>query len=117
VSSCRCGARSGGNTYAASLYSGLASLLSTVEPADIKGKQIAMLLFGSGCAMTYWSITVEGDTTEIRTRLDLLNCLASMRVVLWEEFVEALKGRAVLELWHPATAAVLVEITDPEEEE
>jgi len=84
-----------GNMYTASLYGGLASLLSTVEPADIKGKRIAMFAFGSGCAASYWAITVKGDTSEIRTKLDLLNRLASMKVVPCEEFVEALKVRAV----------------------
>ena len=82
-----------GNMYTASLYGGLASLLSTVAPADIKGKRIAMFAFGSGCAASYWGVKVKGDTTEIQTKLDLLNRLASMKIVPCEEFVDALKVR------------------------
>jgi len=82
-----------GNMYTASLYGGLASLLSTVAPADIKGKRIAMFAFGSGCAASYWGIKVKGDTTEIRSKMDLLNRLASIKVVPCEEFVDALKVR------------------------
>lgn len=78
-----------GNMYTASLYGGLASLLSTVE--NLQGKRIAMFAFGSGCASSYWAINVKGDTTEIRTKLDLLARLEAMKVVPCEDFVEALK--------------------------
>jgi len=72
-------------------------LLSTVEPADIKGKRIAVLPFSSGCTMSYWGAIVKGDTTEIRTKLDL-NCLARMKIVLCKEL--SLSMRVVLELLH-----------------
>lgn len=80
-----------GNMYTASLYGGLASLLSTVAPETLRGKRIAMFAFGSGCASSYWAIKVKGDTTEIRTKLDLLARLESINVVPCEDFVEALK--------------------------
>jgi len=82
-----------GNMYTASLYGGLASLLSTVTPEVLKGKRIAMFAFGSGCASSYWGITVKGDTSEIRSKLDLMARLEAMKVVPCEEFVEALKVR------------------------
>lgn len=86
----KCAARCG-NMYTASLYGGLASLLSTVSPETLQGKRIAMFAFGSGCASSYWAINVKGDTTEIQEKLDLLARLESQKVVPCEEFVEALK--------------------------
>jgi hydroxymethylglutaryl-CoA synthase len=80
-----------GNMYTASLYGGLASLLSTVTPENLQGKRIAMFAFGSGCASSYWAINVKGDTTEIKNKMDLLARLESIKVVPCEEFVEALK--------------------------
>jgi hydroxymethylglutaryl-CoA synthase len=80
-----------GNMYTASLYGGLASLLSTVPPETLLGKHIAMFAFGSGCASSYWGIKVKGDTTEIQTKLDLLARLESIKVVPCEDFVAALK--------------------------
>jgi hydroxymethylglutaryl-CoA synthase len=108
-----------GNMYTASLYGGLASLLSTVTPADIKGKRIAMFAFGSGCAASYWGIKVKGDTTEIRTKMDLLNRLASMKVVPCEEFVDALKVWLFRASEVPSELTpflVLNCVTDPREE-
>jgi hydroxymethylglutaryl-CoA synthase len=85
-----------GNMYTASLYGGLASLLSTVTPEVLKGKRIAMFAFGSGCASSYWGITVKGDTSEIRSKMDLMARLNAMKVVPCEDFVEALKVRVFL---------------------
>lgn len=82
-----------GNMYTASLYGGLASLISAVEPADLLGKRIAMFAYGSGCASSFYCIRVKGDTTEIQEKMDLLNRLASMKVVPCQEYVEALKLR------------------------
>lgn len=79
-----------GNMYTASLYGGLASLLSTVPPETLAGKRIAMFAFGSGCASSYWAIKVKGDVTEIQTKMDLVNRLAAIKVVPCEEFVGAL---------------------------
>ncbi|CCA71881.1 probable hydroxymethylglutaryl-CoA synthase [Serendipita indica DSM 11827] len=82
-----------GNMYTASLYGGLASLIATVPPETLQGKRIAMFAFGSGCASSYWAIKVKGDTTEIRTKMNLLARLESIKVVPCEEFVGALKIR------------------------
>lgn len=80
-----------GNMYTASLYGGLGSLISAVEPADLLGKRISMFAYGSGCASSYFMIRVKGDTTEIRQKMDLLNRLASMKVVPCQDYVDALK--------------------------
>jgi hydroxymethylglutaryl-CoA synthase len=79
-----------GNMYTASLYGCLASLLSTVEPATLKGKRVGLFAFGSGCAASYFTLRVTGDTTEIRDKMDLVNRLSNMKVVPCQEFVEAL---------------------------
>ncbi|KAF8639039.1 hypothetical protein AX17_001762 [Amanita inopinata Kibby_2008] len=82
-----------GNMYTASLYGCLASLLSKVEPAQLKGTRVSLFAFGSGCAASFFTLRVKGDTTEIREKLDLVNRLASMRVASPLEFVDALKLR------------------------
>ncbi|KAJ7066456.1 hydroxymethylglutaryl-coenzyme A synthase C terminal-domain-containing protein [Mycena amicta] len=82
-----------GNMYTASLYGCLASLLSTVPPAELKGKRASMYAFGSGCAGSFWTFRVKGDTTEIAEKMDLLNRLAKMKVVPCQEFVDALDLR------------------------
>lgn len=79
-----------GNTYTGSLYQCLASLLSTTEPEVLKGKRISLFAFGSGCAASFFTARVKGDTSEIREKLDLLNRLKSMKVVPPQEFVDAL---------------------------
>lgn len=82
-----------GNMYTASLYGCLASLLSAVEPAELKGKRVSLFAFGSGCAASFFTLRVKGDTTEIKEKMDLLNRLASMKVVPCQEFVDALAVR------------------------
>ncbi|KAJ3482149.1 hypothetical protein NLI96_g7166 [Meripilus lineatus] len=86
-------ARRCGNMYTASLYGGLASLLSTIEPADLQGKRISMFAFGSGLASSFFTIKVKGDTSEIKEKLDLVRRLDSMKVVPCQQYVDALKLR------------------------
>ena len=83
-----------GNMYTASLYGGLASLVSAIEPADLLGKRISMFAYGSGCASSFYCIRVKGDTTEIRDNMNLLERLASMKVVPCQDYVDALKVRS-----------------------
>ncbi|KAK1235148.1 3-hydroxy-3-methylglutaryl coenzyme A synthase [Marasmius sp. AFHP31] len=82
-----------GNMYTGSLYGCLSSLLSTVEPATLKDKRVALYAFGSGCAASFFTLKVKGDTSEIREKLDLANRLASMKVVPCQEFIDALNLR------------------------
>lgn len=79
-----------GNMYTASLYGCLASLLSAVEPAELKDKRVSLFAFGSGYASSFFTLRVKGDTSEIREKLDLLNRLKSMKVVPCQEYVDAL---------------------------
>jgi hydroxymethylglutaryl-CoA synthase len=87
-----------GNMYTASLYGGLASVIANVTPQDLLGKRISMFAYGSGCASSFYAITVKGDTTEIRDKMNLLERLSSMKVVPCEEYVSALKVRLILQL-------------------
>ena len=89
IPSMRCAARCG-NMYTASLYGGLSSVLSVVEPQQLLGKRISMYAFGSGCASSFFTLRVKGDTSEIREKLDLINRLENMKVVPCQEFVDAL---------------------------
>jgi hydroxymethylglutaryl-CoA synthase len=82
-----------GNMYTASLYGCLASLVSTVEPSELKNKRFSLFAFGSGCAASFFVARVKGDTTEIREKMDLLNRLAQMKVVPPQKFVDALALR------------------------
>jgi hydroxymethylglutaryl-CoA synthase len=79
-----------GNMYTASLYGCLASLLASVEPSTLQGKRVSLFSFGSGCASTFWTLKVKGDTSEIRTKLNLLERLAQMTVASPQDFVDAL---------------------------
>lgn len=83
-------ARRCGNMYTASLYGGLASLLASVEPSEIRGKRISMFAFGSGLASSFFTIKVKGDTTEIQQKLDLIQRLESMKVVPCQAYVDSL---------------------------
>ena len=80
-----------GNMYTASLYGGLASIISNVEPHNLVNKRISMYAFGSGCSSSFYAISVKGDTTEIREKMDLINRLQGMKVVSCQEYVDAMK--------------------------
>ncbi|KII85933.1 hypothetical protein PLICRDRAFT_144667 [Plicaturopsis crispa FD-325 SS-3] len=82
-----------GNMYTASLYGCLASLLATVEPAELKGKRVSLFAFGSGCAASFFTLRVKGDTSEMRDKMDLLPRLANMEVVPCQTYVDALNLR------------------------
>lgn len=79
-----------GNMYTASLYGGLSSLVSTVEPHKLRGKRISMYAYGGGCASSFFTLRVKGDTSVIRAKLDLINRLENIKVVPCQEFIDAL---------------------------
>ncbi|KAJ7504263.1 hydroxymethylglutaryl-coenzyme A synthase N terminal-domain-containing protein [Mycena galericulata] len=82
-----------GNMYTASLYGCIASLLSTVPSAELQGKRASLFAFGGGCAGSFWTLKIKGDTSEIAEKMDLLNRLAKMKVVSCQDFVDALALR------------------------
>ncbi|CAO1631173.1 unnamed protein product [Sympodiomycopsis kandeliae] len=82
-----------GNMYTASLYGGLASLLSNVASKDLQNKRIFFYAFGSGCAASVFSAKVIGSTEDIAAKLDLKKRLADMTVVPCQTYVDSLKSR------------------------
>ena len=94
-------ARRCGNMYTASLYGGLASLVSSIEPQEFLGKRISMFAYGSGIASSFFVIKVKGDTSEIKKNLDLVNRLAAMKVVPCQEYVDSLKVRLSRSIFYP----------------
>ncbi|KAI1499497.1 putative hydroxymethylglutaryl-CoA synthase [Biscogniauxia marginata] len=80
-----------GNMYCASLWSGLASLISHVDSATLQGKRIGLFSYGSGLASSFMSLRVIGSTEQISKVLDIPNKLASRRAVppeTYEAFCE-----------------------------
>lgn len=75
-----------GNMYCASLYSGLASLLSYVDSATLQGKRIGLFSYGSGLASSFFSLRIKGSTEEISKVLDIPNKLAARRAVSPETY-------------------------------
>ncbi|KAL2890532.1 Hydroxymethylglutaryl-CoA synthase [Ceratocystis lukuohia] len=85
-----------GNMYCGSVWGGLASLLSHVEPASFAGKRIGLFSYGSGLAASFMSFRVVGDVSPIAKALNLKNRLAERRAVAPETF------DAMCELRHKA---------------
>ncbi|KAI1632786.1 putative hydroxymethylglutaryl-CoA synthase [Biscogniauxia mediterranea] len=80
-----------GNMYCASVWGGLASLVSYVDSATLQGKRIGLFSYGSGLAASFMSLRVNGSTEAISKVLDIPNKLASRRAVppeTYEAFCE-----------------------------
>ncbi|PHH87736.1 hypothetical protein CDD83_8469 [Cordyceps sp. RAO-2017] len=70
-----------GNMYCASVWGGLASLLSFVDAKALEGKRIGVFSYGSGLASSFMSFRVRGSvdkmakTLDIPARLDARRCV------------------------------------------
>ncbi|KAJ5994079.1 hypothetical protein N7451_009803 [Penicillium sp. IBT 35674x] len=82
-----------GNTYTASVYSGLLSLLSNVPSEKLQGKRIGIFSYGSGLASTLFSLRVKGDTFEVSERVRLNERLEARTAVSPEFYNEMCKIR------------------------
>ncbi|KAI1444424.1 hydroxymethylglutaryl-CoA synthase [Annulohypoxylon stygium] len=76
-----------GNMYCASLWSGLASIISHVDSATLQGKRIGLFSYGSGLAASFLSARINGSTEKISQVLDIPNKLAARRAVPPETYV------------------------------
>ncbi|PWN37026.1 hydroxy methylglutaryl-CoA synthase [Meira miltonrushii] len=85
--------RNVGNMYTASLYGGLASLLSNVSSEELQGKRLLFYSFGSGSAASIFSARVRGDVSNMAKQLKLKERLAARSVVPCQTYVECLKTR------------------------
>ncbi|KAK7749840.1 3-hydroxy-3-methylglutaryl coenzyme A synthase [Cytospora paraplurivora] len=70
-----------GNMYTASLWAGLASLISYVPSPALDGKRIGMFSYGSGLAASLFSLRICGSTEEISKVLDVKSRLQQRRAV------------------------------------
>lgn len=70
-----------GNMYCASVWGGLAGLISLVDSATLQGKRIGLFSYGSGLASSFCSFRVAGSTEKIANILDIPNRLAARHAV------------------------------------
>ncbi|KAI2784335.1 hydroxymethylglutaryl-CoA synthase [Daldinia loculata] len=80
-----------GNMYTASLWGGLASIISYIDSTTLQGKRIGLFSYGSGLAASFLSVRVNGNTEQIAKVLDIQNKLAARRAVppeTYEAFCE-----------------------------
>ena len=77
-----------GNMYTASVYSGLASILSNIDSATLQGKRIGVFSYGSGLASSLFSVRVNGSTEAIKKALNLQERLDARRTVAPEVYDE-----------------------------
>lgn len=70
-----------GNMYCASVWTGLASIISHVDAKELEGKRIGLFSYGSGLASSFTSFRVNGSVEAIAKTLDLPNRLAARRAV------------------------------------
>jgi hydroxymethylglutaryl-CoA synthase len=77
-----------GNMYCASVYSGLASLISNIDSETLQGKRIGLFSYGSGLASSLFSLKVVGSTEGMAKVINLSERLAARRTVAPEIFDE-----------------------------
>lgn len=70
-----------GNMYCASVWGGLAGLVSYISSDALQGKRLGLFSYGSGLAASFFSIRVNGSTEKISQVLDIPGRLAARRQV------------------------------------
>lgn len=90
-----------GNTYTASIWSSLGSLIYYVESEKLKNKRISLFSYGSGFASTLMSVIIKGDVSKIAKILDLdYKIGAGRKVESPEDYLNAIKLRENVYLKH-----------------
>ncbi|KAB2573545.1 Hydroxymethylglutaryl-CoA synthase [Lasiodiplodia theobromae] len=82
-----------GNTYTASVYSSLISLIASLGSEKLQDKRIGLFSYGSGLASSLFSLTVRGDVSDMVRKVDLLSRLQKRHVLSPEAYDEACKVR------------------------
>ncbi|KAM0512556.1 hypothetical protein ACHAPE_008733 [Trichoderma viride] len=77
-----------GNMYCASVWGGLASLLSFNDAKALENKRIGLFSYGSGLAATFLSLRVVGNVEKMHKVLDIPARLEARRVVPPETYDE-----------------------------
>lgn len=75
-----------GNMYCASVWSGLASIISHVDDDALQGKRVALFSYGSGLASSFFSFRVKGSLAPIAKVLDIPARLAARQQVTPEVY-------------------------------
>jgi hydroxymethylglutaryl-CoA synthase len=75
-----------GNMYCASVWTGLASLLSHVAPKELEGKRVGLFSYGSGLAASFTSFRINGSVETIAKTLNLPARLEARRAVAPETY-------------------------------
>lgn len=70
-----------GNMYCASVWGGVASLLSFVDPKALEGKRIGVFSYGSGLASSFMSFRINGSVETIAKNLNIPARLEARRAV------------------------------------
>jgi len=82
-----------GNSYTASLYTSLLSLIAQKEDKHLLKKRIFMFSYGSGLAATAFSLNVRSPVQEIREQSDIINRLSKRVAVSPEDYTKVMKLR------------------------
>ncbi|KAJ5287977.1 hypothetical protein N7478_003663 [Penicillium angulare] len=82
-----------GNMYTATVYAGIASLLSHITFSPSDPKRIGLFSYGSGLASSLFSAKIVGDVSEMVEKLDLKNRLESRTVLAPAAYDEMCKLR------------------------
>ncbi|KAB8071527.1 hydroxymethylglutaryl-coenzyme A synthase C terminal-domain-containing protein [Aspergillus leporis] len=77
-----------GNMYTATVYGGLASLLSNVSFDPSQPKRIGLFSYGSGLASSLFSAKIVGDVSYMVEKLDLHNRLNSRNTLSPQAYVD-----------------------------
>lgn len=81
-----------GNTYTASVYLGLASLISE-RPGIRTGERIGIYSYGSGLAASLFCLRIDAPVRDLAQNIDLTRTLAKRTKATPEEFTQALADR------------------------
>lgn len=68
-----------GNSYTASVYFGLVSLLSSLQGKELLGKRVGFFSYGSGLASSMYTLRVKGNTDEMARKLNLVQRLEARK--------------------------------------
>ncbi|KAK0526631.1 3-hydroxy-3-methylglutaryl coenzyme A synthase [Tilletia horrida] len=82
-----------GNTYSASLWMGLASLIADKTDDELVGKRLSLFTYGSGCASTFFAGRITAPLSEMRKNIDLIARLDAIKVQPVSDYIHALELR------------------------
>ena len=88
-----------GNMYTATVYAGLASLLSNVKFDPAHSKRIGFFSYGSGLAGSLYSAKIVGDVSYMATKLDLHTRLNARRTLAPQAYDDVRQKHASLFLF------------------